>query len=391
MARRGNNEGSIYKDKQGRWRGVVTRYTSEGKQKKKFFYGKTKREVTEKVNQVLIELHTNTYIEPSKITLYEWLSTWLENYCRNQIRETTFINYETYVERHIKSTIGNIKLCELNTMIMQQFYNDRMKCGNLRKEGGLSPKTLRNLHNMLHKALDQAVALDMIAKNPTQFTKIPRGFKQERRFFTVEEQQYLQSCLKGEKIGTIVLLDLYTGMRQGELLGLMWKDVHLEPNSPNYLRVTQTLNRIKLKEPVNGKHTVLRIGYPKTAHSVRTIPLLPEIAEALREHRRKQLEYYCEQGIADSGYVFTNSIGGWVDPHNFQHEFKKMLKRHGIREINVHGIRHTFATRALESGMSMKTLSQILGHSSTAFTMDIYGHVTEDLKTTEMANLQGFL
>ena len=391
MGRRGNNEGSIYKDKQGRWRGAVTLYTTEGKQKKKIFYGKTKREVTDKVNQVLSELRSNTYIEPSKVTLYEWLCTWLEHYCRNQVRETTFINYETFVERHIQPTIGNLKLCDLNTMIMQQFYNERMKNGNLVTGGGLSPKTLRNLHNMLHKALDQAVALDMIAKNPTQFTNIPRGYKQERRFFTVEEQQKLQSCLKNEKIGMLVLLDLYTGMRQGELLALMWKDVHLNPNGNSYLRVTQTLNRIKLRTPVDGRSTTLRIGYPKTPHSIRTIPLLPDIAKALIEHRTKQIEYYRDHSIVDPGYVFTNSIGGFVDPHNFQHEFKRMLKRHGIREVNVHGIRHTFATRALENGMSMKTLSQILGHSSTAFTMDVYGHVTDELKISEMANLQGLL
>ncbi len=391
MPRRGNNEGSIYKDKQGHWRGVVTLYTNDGKQKKKFFYGKTKREVTEKVNQTLSELRSNTYIEPSKVTLYEWLCTWIDNYCRSQIRETTLINYETYVERHIKPTIGNLKLCDLNTLILQQFYNERMKNGNLKKDGGLSPKTLRNMHNMLHKALDQAVALDMIAKNPTQFTTIPRGQKQERRFFTVEEQQQLQACLKGEKLEMMVLLDLFTGMRQGELLALMWKDVHLNPNGQNYIRVTQTLNRVKADPPVNGRKTILRIGYPKTPHSVRTIPLLPEIASALAEHKVKQVEYYREHGIVNNGYVFTNSNGGWIDPHNFQHEFKALLKRHGIREVNVHGIRHTFATRALESGMSIKTLSQILGHSSTAFTMDVYGHVTEELKVSEMASLQGLL
>ena len=188
-------------------------YTSEGKQKKKFFYGRTKREVTEKVNQTLNDLRTNTYIKP---------------------------------------TIGGIKLCDLSTLILQQFYNERLKSGNLLREGGLSPKTLRNLHNMLHKALDQAVALDMIAKNPTEFTSLPKRTKQKRRFFTVDEQQRLQECIKGDRWEMAILLDLYTGMRQGELLGLMWKDVHLSPNGQSFLRVTQALNRIKLNEPVNS-------------------------------------------------------------------------------------------------------------------------------------------
>lgn len=187
--KRGNNEGSVYKDKQGHWRGVVTLYNADGKPKKKFFYGKTKREVTEKVNQTLNELRTNTYIEPSKTTLYEWLCTWLDTYCRNSIRATTLVNYETYIHRHIQPNIGNIQLRNLSTLALQQFYNDRLKNGNLTKAGGLSPKTLRNMHNMLHKALDQAVALEMIAKNPSDYVVLPKRTKQERKFFTVEEQQ----------------------------------------------------------------------------------------------------------------------------------------------------------------------------------------------------------
>lgn len=391
MARRGNNEGSIYKDKQGRWRGVVTLYTVNGKQKKKVFYGRTKREVTDKVNQALSELRTNTYMEPSKITLYEWLCTWLETYCKNNVRATTLINYETFIYRHIQPTIGGIKLCDLSTIILQQFYNERMKSGNLLKEGGLSPKTMRNIHNMIHKALDQAVALEMIAKNPSDFITLPKQVKQERKFFTVEEQQKLQACIKGERFEMAILLDLYTGMRQGELLGLMWKDVHLDSQGQSYLRVTQTLNRIKVDGLANGKRTALVIGIPKTQHSIRTIPLLPEIAQALADYQVTQAAYFREKGILNPGYVFTTDTGGLIDPRNFQDAFKSLLKRHGIRQVNVHGMRHTFATRAIESGMSMKTLSQILGHYSTAFTMDVYGHVTEELKVEEISHLKGFL
>ncbi len=391
MPKKGNNEGSIYKDKQGHWRGVVTLYTVDGKQKKKFFYGKTKKEVTEKVNQALSELRSNTYIEPSKMTFYEWLCTWLETYCKNNLRATTLINYETYIHRHIQPTIGGVKLCNLTTLILQQFYNDRIKNGNLTKQGGLSPKTMRNMHNMIHKALEQAVALDMIAKNPSDYATLPKRIKQERKFFTVEEQQQLQACLKGEKMEMPILLDLYTGMRQAELLGLMLKDVHIDLDGQSYIRVTQTLNRIKVDGQENGKRTALVIGIPKTPHSIRNIPLLPEIAQTLEDYRISQMAYFQEKGIKPNGYVFTNDNGGFIDPRNFQQSFKRLLKRHGIREINVHGIRHTFATRAIESGMSMKTLSQILGHSSTSFTMDIYGHVTDDLKSTEISHLQGFL
>lgn len=140
MAKKGNNEGSIYKDKQGRWRGVVSLPTADNKVKKKYFYGKTKKEVSEKVNIVLSQLRTNTYIEPCKITLYSWLCTWLETYCKNEVRFTTYINYET------------------------------------------------------------AVFLDMIPKNPVDYVVIPKNTKKEMRYFTVEEQQQLQSALVGERL-----------------------------------------------------------------------------------------------------------------------------------------------------------------------------------------------
>lgn len=391
MPKKGNNEGSIYKDKQGHWRGVVTIYTSEGRQKRKFFYGKTKREVTEKVNQMLNELRTNTYIEPNKTTFYDWLCTWLETYGKADLRPTTSINYETYIHRHIKPTIGNVKLCDLSVLILQQFYNERLKNGNLTKKGGLSPKTLRNMHNMIHKALNQAVFLEMIPKNPADYITLPKRIKQERKFFTVEEQQKLQSCMKGEKMEMAVLLDLYTGMRQGELLGLMWKNVHIDLNGQSYLKVTQTLNRIKVDDPDAPKRTQLKIGIPKTKNSIRTIPLLPDIAQALYDYKQQQSAYFKENGIKPNGYVFTNRNGYWVDPRDFQRDFKNLLKKYNIREINVHGLRHTFATRALESGMSIKTLSQILGHSSINLTLDTYAHVTEDLKIDEMTHLQDFL
>lgn len=391
MAKKGNNEGSIYKDKQGRWRGVVSLPTADNKVKKKYFYGKTRKEVSEKVNTVLNELKTNTYIEPCTTPLYTWLCTWLETYCKNSLRPTTYINYETYVHKHIKDTIGGFKLCELSPIIIQQFYNEKLKNGKLNGSGGLSPKTLKNLHNMLHKALEQAVLLDMISKNPANSVIIPKGQKKEMRYFTIEEQQKLQSVLNNERLGTAILLDLYTGMRQGELLGLKWENVHIDLSGNSYIKVVQTVNRIKNPDISDSRKTILSINDPKTPHSNRIIPLLPEIAEKLEQHRITQKKFLTENSITDIGFVFISSTGSLIDPRDFQRYFKQLLKKHGIRQINVHGLRHTFATRALESGMSVKTLSKILGHSNVGFTLDTYTHVTEDLKADAIAEMQCFL
>lgn len=390
MAKKGNNEGSIYKDKQGRWRGQVTLPSADGKVKKKYFYGKTKKEVTEKVNELLNQLRTNTYIEPCKMTLYEWLCTWLETY-NSDIRMTTKVNYDTYIHKHIKNSVGSYKLCELNTLIIQQFYMDKSKNGRLDGAGGLSPKTLRNLHNMLHKALNQAVYLDLIQKNPADFAVLPKRKKKEMKYFTVEEQKKLQEVIRGHRLEMAVLLDLYTGMRQGELLGLSWKDVHINPDGNSYIRITQTLNRIKNPDSDSPRKTILAINEPKTSHSVRTIPLLPEIAERIERHRQEQENYHQQNGYPPSEFVFTSTTGTPIEPRDFQRDFKKILQKNNIREVNVHGIRHTYAVRALESGMSVKTLSDILGHSSTAFTMDVYGHVTEEFKHDEVSRMKNFL
>ncbi len=391
MERNANGEGCIIKDKRGFWRGAVSLPSSNGKYKKKYIYGKTRKEVSEKMNSLINQLRTNTYIEPCKVTLYEWLCTWLEQYCKNEVRLSTYVNYDTYVQRHIRNSIGGYKLCDLNTSIMQMFFNDKAKNGKLNGSGGLSPKTLKNMHDMLHRALNKAVHLDMILKNPTDFVTLPKRKKSEMRYLTLNEQKQLQEALIGERLEMPVLLALYTGMRQGEMFGLKWSYVHLDSDEHSWLRVVQAVNRFSDRIGEGPKKTFLGLSEPKTAHSIRSIPLLPYIATRLREYKKEQAEYFQEHNLPMTEMVFTTKAGNLVDPRDFQRDFKLLLKRKGLREINVHGLRHTFATRALESGMNIKTLSQILGHSSVAFTLDTYAHVTEDLKFEEMSAMNSFL
>ena len=391
MSRRGNNEGSIYKDKQGRWRGLVSMPSANGQYKRKYIYGKTRKEVSDKMNELLRQLRSNTYVEPCKTTLYEFLHMWLNTYAKNVVRQTTFTSYETYIEKHIKGSIGNFPLCDLNTIIIQNWYNEKVKNGKLDGSGGLSPKTIRNLHNMLHKALKQAVFLDQIPKNPTDFVVIPRQAKKEMRYFSVEEQRQLQEIIKGNRLEMPILVSLYTGVRQGELLGLPWRNVHLIPNGQSYIRVSQALLRVKNTDSNSNNKTVLVITEPKTPHSIRNIPLLPEVANRLAEYKNKQAQYNRKHNLLPSELVFTSAAGTPIEPRNMQRDFKLLLRKHGMRVINIHGLRHTFATRSLESGMSIKTLSQILGHSNVAFTMDVYCHSSDELKFTEMELLNGFL
>lgn len=391
MERNANGEGSIIKDKRGFWRGAISLPSSNGKHKKKYIYGKTRKDVSDKMSNLINQLRTNTYIEPCKVTLYEWLCTWLDQYCKNEVRLSTYVNYDTYVQRHIRNTIGEYRLCDLNTAIMQAFFNDKAKKGKLNGSGGLSPKTIKNMHDMMHRALDKAVHLDMIIKNPTDYVALPKRKKTEMRYLTTEEQSNLQDAIKGERLEMPILLALYTGMRQGELFGLQWSYVHLESKDRSWLRVVQAVNRFSDRTNESDKKTFLALSEPKTPHSVRAIPLLPYIAERLRQYKEEQEAYFKEKGLPMTNMVFTTKAGNLVDPRDFQRDFKLLLKRYNLREINVHALRHTFATRALESGMNVKTLSKILGHSSVAFTLDTYAHVTEDLKFEEMAAMNSFL
>ncbi|MCR4646301.1 MAG: site-specific integrase [Oscillospiraceae bacterium] len=390
MAKNGNNEGSVYKDKQGRWRGQVRVPSTDGTVKRKYFYGRTRKEVVEKVDALLQEIRTDSYIEPCKTTLYEWLCIWYDTYC-NDIRMTTKVNYQTYIHRHIKDSIGRYKLCELNTLLLQTFYNEKAKNGKLNGSGGLNAKTLKNMHQMVRKALKQAMFLGMIQKNPGDLIVLPKRKKVEMRYFLPEDQKRLQEAIKGDKLEMLILLDLYTGLRQGELLGLYWENVHIELNGQSYLKVVQTLNRIKNPDETAPTKTILTINEPKTANSVRTIPLLPEIAQRLAVYHEQQTTFLRSIGLPPAKFVFTSSTGSPVEPRDFQRDYKKILIDNDLPMINVHGLRHTFATRSLESGMSVKTLSKILGHASVGFTLDVYAHVTEQLKIEEMEKLNVFL
>ena len=304
------------------------------------------------------------------------------------IRPTTLVNYEIYINKHIQSTIGKLKLTDLTPQRLQAFFNEKSASGKLDGSGGLSPKTLRNMYNMLHKCLDMAVRLEMLPKNPSDNIVLPKRQKQEMRYFSVKEQQQLQEVIKGHRLEMPILLDLFTGLRQGELLGLTWNDIHL---GEAYLEVRQSVIRIQNPDQDADSKTALCVCPPKTPNSIRKVPLLPDIADKLRTYKAEQQSYLKAHNLPASDFVFTSTTGTPIDPRDFQRDFRKILVQNHIKLVNVHGLRHTFACRSLESGMSIKTLSEILGHYSTAFTMDCYCHSSDELNASEIENLRGFL
>ena len=383
--RRGHGEGSITRRKDGRWQGsVLLGYDAEtGRPRRKYFYGQTRKEVQEKINKIAVKIQAGTYREPARITVEEWFTTWLNDYMRLSLRPTTWDSYEYQVKGHIIPALGHLKLSELQTAHIQRLYNDKLKGGRLDgKPGGLSPKSIRIIHTVIHSCLEQARKEHLITINPASAVRLPKLEQREIRYLDSGEIKTFLEVARDSKHFAAFFLALNTGMRRGEILGLRWKDVDFEEGQ---LTVNQGLVR------VSGEGLVFQ--EPKTKLSNRTISLSPMVVKVLREHKKRQNEYRLLLGGAynkDLDLVFANELGEPVCPRAFTRIFERLTKGAGLA-VSFHDLRHTFATMALEEGVSVKTVQETLGHHSAAFTMDVYASTTDKMKREAADKVGGLL
>lgn len=374
MAKRSNGEGTVYRRKDGKWVAAITLPPDSGG-KKKYHYGKTRKECAEWLENMRDSLKKGSYSENSDVTLIEWLSTWLNDYCIN-IRPSTRMNYDTYINRHIASAeIAQIPLCRLNTAVLQRFFNNLTQNGRIDGKGGLSAKTVRNLYNMLHKALKQAVGNQIIANNPAEYVVLPKLTKPSVKSLNMQEQQMLLNACKGERWEIAVQISLWTGLRIGELLALRQSDFKMI-DGIYYLDISKSLQRVK-DYSSESSNTILHECDTKTENSVRQIPILPFVSDILAKHFAEQ------KSAADASfglysndpYIVCNEIGGCIDPSTYRKWFKGIVGKSGLSgKITPHTLRHTFASTALKCGMDLKSISDILGHYSTDFTARTYIH-----------------
>jgi integrase len=372
--RRGDGEGSITKRKDGRWQGsVLTGYNPEtGKPVRKYFYGRTRKEVQEKINEVAPKVVAGTYREPTKMTVAKWFTTWLNDYMKLSLRPTTWESYRYQVEGHIIPALGHLRLAQLQTAHIQRLYNDKLQGGRLDgKPGGLSPKSVRYIHTVIHSCLEQARKESMITINPAGAVRLPKLEKPEIKYLGTAEAAIFLAMARESKHFAAFYLALSTGMRRGELLALRWKDIDFEAEQ---LTVNQGLVRI------SGKGLVFQ--EPKTALSNRVISLAPAVAQVLKEHREQQTDGRIMAGAAynsELDLVFSNELGEPICPRAFTRVFERLVKKAGLN-VTFHGLRHTFATLALQEGVDVKTIQETLGHHSAAFTMDVYSNVTAKMR-----------
>lgn len=354
------------------------RYTLPGfgKQNQKTITGKTEAEVAKKLRAATSSVDNGKYIEPSKMNLGEWLDIWLKEYA-GDIKPKTLISYEWHIKNHLKPALGSVKLTALAPHIIQTFYN-----GLQTGEHALSPKTIKNLHGVLHRALSQAVEIRYLNYNPAGACRLPRIVKAEIKPLEENNIIRLLDAIKGHQYETLYLVAVFTGMRQGEILGLSWDCINFQNGTIFIYRQLQKVKGVYGFETLkNGK--------------TRTITPAPSVMEALKKLQRTQLKWQLTAGTAwqnkDDQLVFTNQLGCHLTHITVYNNFKRIMKSLGLPETRFHDLRHTYAVAALQSGDGVKVVQENLGHYAAAFTLDVYGHVTERAKKESAEHMERFI
>lgn len=387
MGRAANGNGTIRKKtvkKNGKeytfWeaRATIGYDPGTGKQIQKSITGKTQKEVRQKLSKIITELDEGTYKVPSKITVKEWLENWLTNYLGN-VKPSTALLYRQQAEMYIIPRLGSLKLEVLTSDQIQKFYNELFRS---KEDGGkgLSAKTVKNVHGVFHKALEQAKKNHVLRFNPSDACELPRIYRQEIKPLDQEQAAEFLREIQGHTHEYLFQIALFTGMRQGELLGLSWDSLDLDHG-------TLTVKRQLCREKKKGG--TYYFSPPKNNKS-RVLTLAPSVVRLLRWQKLKQNGDRLKAGEAweDTGLVFTNPVGGLLSYRTVYDCFKRVLNKLGLPDVRFHDLRHTYAVFALQSGDDIKTVQENLGHATAAFTLDIYGHVLDEMKRASASRME---
>ena len=364
------------------WEARITtgRDPGTGKQLQRSFTGKTQKEVREKMQAAAVEVNQGTYITPSKLTVAQWLDIWQRDYL-GSVKPKTVLNYSQNIKNHIRPAMGAIKLDALDTPTIQKLYNSL----STEKDGrpGLSPKTVENVHGVLHKALQQAVKVGYIRFNPADACELPRMERKEIKPLDDAAISAFLQAIRGHRFEAVYLAMLFTGMRRGEVCGLTWDCVDLE-------RGTILIN--KQLQNVSGKPGEFVLVSTKNSKG-RTITAAPSVVEVLKKHWTQQRLDQLRAGPMwqETGFVFCNEIGARLSPNTVYHNYKRIVASIGLPDARLHDLRHSYAVAALRAGDDIKTVQGNLGHHAASFTLDVYGHVTEEMKKASAERMEQFI
>lgn len=376
--------------------------SGSGKQKRRTFTGASQKEVREKMQKAAVAVQDGDFFEPSKITVGAWFDLWLKDYCGDK-KFLTVMQYRSMTETHIKPALGAVKLAKLTPPQIQAFYNELQKTGRTVKEKDeksgkqitrqcpLSAKTVKNIHGIMSKALSTAVDVGYIKSNPAERVTLPRVEKKEIHPLTDTQVKAFMAACSGHEYERVFKLILFTGLREGEALGLTWDCIDFEAGT---VKVSKQLQK---RPERDGGYTLAPLKNDKA----RTIAAAPFVMRLLKEQETAQLLQRLQAAEAwqgwqsmeerKTGFVFTRPLGRHLDVTMVYKEYKKLAADLGIPESRVHDLRHTFAVLSLQNGDPIKTVQDNLGHATAAFTLDVYGHVSEKMKEDSAARMQAYI
>ena len=346
-----------------------------GKQIQRSITGKTQKEVSKKLKEATAAIDAGTYTAPNKMTVAQWLDIWTTEYLGG-VKPRTVDNYKGVVRSRIKPGLGAVKLDALTPHAIQSYYN------GLSKEG-LAPKTVKNIHGILHKALQQAVANGYIKANPADHCILPRAVRKELKPMDEDMITAFLKAIHGHQFEHLFTVTLFTGMREGEALGLLWDCVDLAKGTITIDKQLQLIRGSK------GQYQIV----PTKNSKGRTVAIAPFVVSVLKKVKHKQLENRLRYGECweDSGFVFTDELGHHLSASSVYKSFKAVMSEIGSPETRFHDLRHSYAVASIKSGDDIKTVQENLGHATAAFTLDVYGHVTEQMKKESAARMEQFI
>lgn len=374
MSRTGEN---IYKRKDGRWEArYIDSYDGNGKAKYKYLYAPTYTEVKAKLLKAQNCTDSTSNLEKTKDKeKYEyWLDAWLHAK-RLGVKESTYIRYRNTIENHIKPDLGKYPINKISTSLMEQFVSRKLQNGRIDGNGGLSPKSMSDIMVIVKESFKYAQSYGVIVVCSFERISFKKNAQEMRVLSLLEEQRLLSVLFKDfDRYKMGVFICLYTGIRIGELCALQWKNVSL---SENAIKIEYTMQRLQSENLNAVQKTRIIVTEPKSYAALKTIPLPEFVIDVIKPFAG-----------SPNTYVLSGECKKIIEPRTMQNKFKTYLAEGKIEEANFHSLRHTFATRCIEAGFDVKTLSEILGHSSVKITLDKYVHSSMQLKRSNMEKLK---